>query len=44
MNIEFWLYVFAALFFGAEAFRVSNPLFSWTPAAFCLLVIALFLV
>lgn len=43
MNIEQILYVLAALFFGAEAFRVPNPIFTWTPAAFCLLTIALFL-
>jgi cytochrome c oxidase subunit IV len=42
MSIEFLLYLLSALFFALDAFRVSGPI-SWTPAAFCLLTIALFL-
>lgn len=38
------LFILAAIFFGAEALHVPNPIFSWTPAAFCLLTIALWLV
>lgn len=43
MSLEFILYLLAAIFFGLDAFRVSGPI-SWTPAAFCLLVVALFLI
>lgn len=43
MSIEFILYVLAAVFFGLDAFHVPGPV-GWTPAAFCLLVIALFLI
>ena len=42
MSIQFFLYLFEAIFFALDAFRVSGPV-SWTPAAFCLIVIALFL-
>ena len=43
MSIEFILYVLAAVFFGLDAARVAGPI-SLTPAAFCLLTVALFLV
>jgi len=34
----------AAVFFALDAFRIQNKVVSWTPAAFCCLVIALFLI
>jgi cytochrome c oxidase subunit IV len=43
MNIDFWLFVLAAICFGLDAFKVQGPL-SWTPAGYCLLVIAIWIV
>ena len=43
MSIETVLYFLAAVGFGLDAFRAGGPI-SWTPAAFCLLVVALFLI
>ena len=43
MSIETVLYFLAAVGFGLDAFRAGGPI-SWTPAAFCLLTIALFLI
>lgn len=37
------LFIAAAICFGLDAFRIRGPI-SWTPAGFCLLTIALFLV
>jgi cytochrome c oxidase subunit IV len=37
------LFILAAIFFGLDAFRVPGKI-SWTPAGFCVLTIALFLV
>jgi hypothetical protein len=34
------LLVLAAICFGLDAFRIPGPI-SWTPAAFCLIVVAL---
>jgi hypothetical protein len=42
MSLSVILIVAAAVFFALEAFRVSGPV-SWTPAGFCFLTIALFL-
>jgi hypothetical protein len=37
------LFIIAAILFGLDAFRVPGPI-NWTPAAFCVLVVAVFLV
>ena len=37
------LFILAAVFFALDAFRVDGKIISWTPAAFCCLVLALFL-
>jgi len=37
------LFIIAAIFFALDALHVSGPI-SWTPAGFCCLTLALFLV
>ena len=42
MSINFLLFFFAAVCFGLDAFRIPGRV-SWTPAGFCLLTIAIWL-
>jgi hypothetical protein len=41
--ISLILFIAAAILFALDAFRVTGPI-NWTPAGFCCLTIALFIV
>jgi len=42
-KIKLFLFVVAAILFLLDAFKVQGPL-NWTPAGYCLLVIAIWIV
>jgi cytochrome c oxidase subunit IV len=43
MNLDLLLFVLAAVCFALDAFKVSGPI-NWTPAGYCLLVIAIWII
>ena len=43
MDVNILLFVVAAVFFALDALRVPAPV-SWTPAGFCLVTLAAFVV